>query len=249
MKNATLFKILVVCAVWLGMNACCTAGVIITDTFTRPDSTDLGTTQPPGTIYPWLATGVGQAAISNGTLALYGGGSASANVSGFTANLQASSLEISVDVHVPKAGGDREAFLEFMKAGTAAPFAVNEYLLGIHPTGVIYLKQYNCAFTDIARVENLTLSDTYDNIYLKSEIISPGEVKFTCKFNNNQIFSVTSTSNVLTSGSFALSEGGSWGNSIQYDNLTVTETSIPEPATVVVLGLAGVAFSITRKKR
>jgi hypothetical protein len=256
MKKSVLLSFAVVTATVLGLNALAMAGFTITDTFNGRSGTDLGTTEAPGQIFNWVETkpDSGQNVYIHDTwhvMACDGWSTACATIGGLSLDLFTQKMDISVDYSMVGTG---EAIIEYMKDSTAYPFGAATYFVGIHPSGVIYLKRNDSGnIVDLARVENLTLShawDVLDNLKIHVEMTAPGVVQSTVSLNNSQIINVTDSSiNYRAYGTVAFSNYGGWVTNVIYDNLNIAVSDIPEPATMALLLLGGVATLIKRRGR
>ena len=231
----TVLNFAVVAATVLWVNALVMADFTITDTFNSRSGTDLGTTEAPGQIFNWVesVSDSGQNVYIHDTwhvLGCDGWLSACATIDGLSFDLFVQKVDISVDYSMVGTG---EAIIEYMKSGTACPFGAATYLVGIHPSGVIYLKRNDSGnLVDLARVENLTLShawDVLDNLKIHVEMTAPGVIQSTVYLNNVQIINYTDSSiNYRAYGTVALSSYGGWVTNVIYDNLLIsaTETNV-----------------------
>ncbi len=248
---SNLFMVVVVV---LAMNACAIADFVITDTFTTRSGTDLGTTEDPGLIYNWVETKTdsGQDVYIDatwGVMGCSGWSTACATIGGLSLDLFTQKMDLSIDYSMVGTG---EAIIEYMKGGTAYPFGAASYFLGVHPSGVIYLKRNDSGnIVDLARVENLALSkawDTRDNLKIHTEMTAPGVVQSVVYLNNNQIISYTDSSiNARAFGTVAFSNYGGWVTNVIYDNLNIAVSEVPEPATI--LFILGGAATLIKKRR
>jgi hypothetical protein len=149
--------------------------------------------------------------------------------------------------------GTGEALVEYMKGGNNHPFNEASYFVAIHPTGVISLKRNDSGnIVDLARVENLTLSkawDARDVLDIHVEMTAPGVVQSIVSHKGTEIINVVDSSiNARAFGTVGLSNYGGWVTNVIYDNLEIAVTEIPEPATLVLLSIGGVATLIKRKR-
>ena len=247
--------VLLVAASVLACNAAVFADFTITDTFSSRSGTDLGTTEDPGFIYNWVEskTDSGQDAYIDptwGVLGCSGWSTACATIGGLNLDLFTQVVDVSVDYSMVGSG---EAIIEYMKNGTAYPFGSASYFVGIHPSGVIYLKRNDSGnMVDLARVENVTLANAWDerdNLKIHVEMVSPGVVQSIVSLNNTPIINVIDSSiNARAFGTIAFSNYGGWVTNVIYDNLQVSVAEVPEPATATIL-LLGTLASLSRRKK
>ena len=251
MRSVLCFAVLA--AVVLGCNVSAMADFVITDTFSRSASTVLGATEAPGVIHNWVES-VSDASQNvsidaSGVMVHAGYLAATATIDGLDMDLFTQTVDISVDFSMVGTG---EALVEYMKGGNSHPFNEAAYFVAVHPTGVISLKRNDSGnIVDLARVENLTLSNSWvdlDQLDIHVEMVGPGVVKSILSHNGTEIVNVVDSSiNARAFGTVGFSSYGGWTNNVIYDNLEIAVTEIPEPATVVLLSIGGLATYIKRK--
>ncbi len=237
MKN-TVLSFAVVAATVLGLNALVMADFTITDTFTRPSSTDLGTTEAPGQIFNWYESKPDNdqdvyLESTFGIMECMGFSTACADINGLNLDIFVQTVDISFDFSMVGTG---EAIIEYLKGSNGYPFQAATYFVGIHPSGVIYLKRNDSGnMVNLARVENLTLNKTwtpaeYDNLRIHIEMTSPGVVQSIVYLNNTQIINYTDSSfNARAFGTVGFSSYGGWVTNVVYDNLLISaiENNLP----------------------
>ena len=232
MKKTVLNFALVAATVLWG-NALVMADFSIIDTFSTRTGTDLGTTEAPGAIYNWLESdldGNQNVYIDEtwGVMGCVGWSTACATIDGLSLDLFTQKVDITVYFSMVGTG---EAIIEYMKNGTTYPFTCATYFVGIHPSGVIYLKRNDSGnMVDLGRVENLTLSkawDTRDKLKIHAEMTSPGVVKTKVYHNDVEIINCTDSSiNARAFGTIAFANYGGYVTNVIYDNLEINVSDV-----------------------
>lgn len=224
------------------------AAIILDDNFDRPNGSLVGTNPTPGPGGVWTTHSgtAGDLLISGGkALIQHGVPSEDANSSfgNFSAGVLTAAFDIIVNDDTPISGGDFEYFAHFSDGGTSLfrarldvvnPSSTGDYTLGISSAGGTAETVFPTDF-DFGDTVSLTLS-----------------FNFSTGLTSLAIGATTITSTVPALGdtlsSFALRQSDSSNNeSILLDNLVVS--SIPEPASLALLGIAGLAIlGVTRRR-
>ena len=224
------------------------AGIILDDNFDRPDGSLVGTNPTPGPGGVWTnhSGTVGDLLISGGkALIQHGVPSEDANSSfgNFSTGVLTAVFDIIVNDDTPISGGDYEYFAHFSDGGTSLfrarldvvnPSSTGDYTLGISSAGGTAETVFPTDF-DFGDTVSVALSFDFST-GLTSLVIGATTITST----------VPALGDILSA--FALRQSDSSNNeSILLDNLVVS--SIPEPGTLALFSLAGLAFVGSTRRR
>jgi len=238
-----------ICCILTVLVTSANAGIIADDNFNRPDGSLVGTVPTPGPGGVWtnhsgtpgdLLISSGQAIVQHGVPSE----DAHTQFVDVTSGVLTADFDVTVNDDTQIVAGDSEYFAHFMADGTFN-FVSRLYVVPANTDGNDYtlgLSTSSGGFTDVFP-NDFTFGDqihvtlTYD---------------FGTSLSSLTVGATTIGSSVPVAetvlNSFALRQSDSANNeTISVDNLVVT--GVPEPASIALLGLAGLAMAAVARRR